>query len=133
MVNTLKQSFAGIAKRLYNEYPTSALLRTVAEEKDADRIVAVIKQWLSTRWNTECILIFDNVDIPKLPGISDPQAYDIRLYFPEAHQGSILVITRSSRLNIGKVVFVKKLLDIQESITILASTSGRENLNRVYT
>ena len=50
--------------------------------------------------------------------------------FPEAHQGSILIITRSSLLNMGKVVFVKKLLDIQESITILASTSGRENLDQ---
>ncbi len=50
--------------------------------------------------------------------------------FPEEHQGSILIITRSSLLNMGKVVFVKKLLDIQESITILASTSGRENLDQ---
>ncbi len=53
--DTLKQSFAGIAKRLCNKYPSSALLRTVAEEKDADQIVAVIKQWLSTRWNTKWI------------------------------------------------------------------------------
>ncbi len=128
--DTLKQSFAGIAKRLCSEYPSSALLRTAAEEKDADRIVAVIKKWLSIRWNTQWILIFDNVDNPKLPGISDPQAYDIRLYFPEAHQGSILITTRSSHLKIGEVVFVQKILDCQECISILASTSGRKNLNR---
>ena len=106
--DTLKQSLAGIAKRLYNEYPSSALLRKTAEEKDTDRIIAVIKQWLSIRGNTQWILIFDNIDNPKLPSNNDPQAYDIRLYFPEAHQGSILVITRSSRLNIGEVSFIKE-------------------------
>ncbi len=73
---------------------------------------------------------FDNVDNPKLPGISDPQAYDVKSYFPEAHQGSILITTRSSKLRIGEEVSVKKLLDIQESIAILASTSGREDLDQ---
>ena len=128
--DTLKQSFAQMAKRLYIEYPSSALLRSAAEEKDADQIVAVIKQWLSIKGNTRWILVFDNVDNPKLPSISNLQAYDIRLYFPEAHQGSILITTRSSRLNIGEVVSVRKLLDIQESIIILASTSGRANLDQ---
>ncbi len=126
----LKHSFAQMAKRLHIEYPSSALLRTASEEKDADQVVALIKKWLSTRGNTQWMLVFDNVDNPKLPGISDPQAYDIRLYFPEAYQGSILLTTRSSHPKIGEVVYVEKLLDIQECITILASTSGRQNLNR---
>lgn len=128
--DTLKQSFAGVAKRLYKEYPSSTLLRTAAEEKDANQIVTTVNQWLSMRGNDQWFLVFDNVDNPKLPGVSDPQAYDIKSYFPEAHQGSILITTRSSRLKIGKVVFVRTLVDIQESITILASMSGRENLNR---
>ena len=123
--DTLKQSFAGIAERLHNEFPSSTLLKTAVEEKNADRMVAAIKQWLSIRKNTRWILVFDNVDNPKLPGVKDPQAYDVGLYFPEAHQGAILITTRSSRLKIGRVVSVKKLLDIQESITILKSTSGR--------
>lgn len=128
--DTLKQSFAGIARRLQNEYPSSALLRTAADEKDINQVVAAIRVWLSIRGNTKWMLVFDNVDNPKLPGVSDPQAYDIRLYFPEADQGSILITTRSSRLKIGEVVSVKKLLDIQESVMILASTSGREILDR---
>ena len=128
--DTLKQSFVDIAKRLYREYPSSALLRKTTGEKDANQVVAVIKQWLSLRGNTQWILVFDNVDNPKLPGTSDPQAYDIRSYFPEVHHGSILITTRSSRLKIGKVISVKKLVDIQESITILVSMSGRENLNQ---
>ena len=128
--DTLKQSFASMARRLYIESPFSALLRLAAEEKDANQVVVFIKQWLSIKGNTQWILVFDNVDNPKLPGISDPQAYDIRLYFPEAHQGSILITTRSSRLEIGEVISVKKLLDIQESITILTSMSGKANLDQ---
>ena len=124
--DTLRQSFTGIAKRLYNEHPSSALLRTAAGEKDVDQVAVIIKQWLSIRENTRWMLIFDDIDNPKLPGIKDSQAYDIRLYFPEVDQGSILVTTRSSRLKIGKVVSIRKLLDVQESIMILASTSGRE-------
>ncbi len=81
--DTLKQSYAGIAKRLYNKFPASALLKTAADETDADRIVAVIKEWLAIRGNNQWIIILDNVDNPKLPTISDPQAYDIRLYFPK--------------------------------------------------
>ena len=123
--DTLTQSFASMAKRLYNKYPSSMLLKTAAEEKNANKMVAAIQNWLSMEKNTQWILVFDNVDNPKLSGIEDPQAYDIRSYFPEACQGSILITTRSSRLKIGKVVSVKKFLDVQESITILTSTSER--------
>ena len=42
--DTLKQSFAGIAKRLHDEYSSSALLRTTTKEKNIARVVAVIKQ-----------------------------------------------------------------------------------------
>ncbi|KAA6414181.1 MAG: hypothetical protein FRX48_02543 [Lasallia pustulata] len=128
--DTLKQSFAVMANRLYKEYPSSALLRTAAEAKDVDQIVVTIRQWLSAKENHRWMLVFDNIDNPKLPGNEDPQAYDVRLYFPEAYQGSILITTRSSRLKIGKVVSVRKLVDIRESIAILTSTSGRVNLDR---
>ncbi|SLM38232.1 nb-arc and tpr domain protein, partial [Lasallia pustulata] len=128
--DTLKQSFAVMANRLYKEYPSSALLRTAAEAKDVDQIVGIIRQWLSAKENHRWMLVFDNIDNPKLPGNEDPQAYDVRLYFPEAYQGSILITTRSSRLKIGKVVSVRKLVDIRESIAILTSTSGRVNLDR---
>ena len=76
------------------------------------------------------ILVFDNVDNPRLPSVSNPHAYDIRSYFPEVHQGSILITTRSSHLTIGKVVSVRKLVDIQEITTVLASMSARESLDQ---
>lgn len=122
----LKQSFTDMAKRLYNRYPSSTMLRTATESKDPDQIVEAMKQWLSAEGNVRWMLIFDNVDNPKLPGIKDPQAYDIKSYFPEAYQGFILITTRSSRLRIGKVILVKKLQDLGESIAILAHMSERQ-------
>ena len=122
----LKQSFADMAKRLYNKYPASILLATAAASKDPDQIVDAMKQWLSVKGNTQWMLVFDNVDKPKLSGVKDPQAYKIESYFPEAHQGSILVITRSFRLRIGKVVRLEKFEKVQESIAVLAHMSGRQ-------
>lgn len=116
--DTLKQSFAGMTARLHNEYPSSPLLNTAVIEKKADQMIAAIKQWLSKKINARWMLVFDNVD--------NPQGYDIRSYFPHAHQGSILITTRSSGLKIGKVIYIKKILDIQESMAILTSMSGRE-------
>ena len=132
--DTLKQSFASMAERLYEEHPSSALLRMAAEEKDVNQVFKSIKKWLSIRGNTRWIMVFDNVDNPKFPDINDPQAYNIQVYLPEVDQGSILITTRSSRLKIGEVISVRKLLDTQENTTILASTSGRKlSDNGVYT
>lgn len=124
--DTLKKSFAGMATRLHREFPSSVTLKTAAEEQDANRVTEIIKGWLSTKGNTRWIMIFDNIDNPKLPGVSDPQAYDIRSYFPDAHQGCILVTTRSSGLQIGKLIPLRKFTDVQESIKVLTSTSGRK-------
>ena len=58
--DTFKQSFAGIAKRLHNEHPSSTFLRIAAEEPDINQAVAVIEQWLSIqKSNNEWILVFD--------------------------------------------------------------------------
>jgi hypothetical protein len=70
-------------------------------------------------------MIFDNVDNSKLSEIQDSQAYDIKSYFSKAHQEFILIITRSSRLRFDKIVSIKKILDIRDSIEILISTSER--------
>lgn len=122
----LKQSFANMAERLHDKYPSSTLLRPAAESKDLDLVVRVMKRWLSAKGNTRWILVFDNIDTPKLPGVKDPQAYDIKSYFPEVHQGFILITTRSSRLRLGKVISVKKLHNVQDSITVLADNSQRQ-------
>jgi NB-ARC domain len=114
----VKQSFVKMAKRLYHNYPSSTLWKTAAEAKDVNQIVEAIKRWLSAKNNTRWLLVFDGVD--------NPQAYDIRSYFPEAHQGFILITTRSSRLRIGKVIHIEKFREIEESIMTLAHMSGRK-------
>lgn len=124
--DTLKQSFADVAKQIYEEHPSSTLLKIAAESKDSDQVVEAVKQWLSVKDNTKWIMVFDNIDNPKLPGTDDPQAYDIKSYFPRADQGFILITTRSTRLKIGKVIPLKKLQDTRESIEILANMSDRQ-------
>jgi hypothetical protein len=121
----LKQSFKNMARRLFDQFPSSTLLRTAAESKDANQVTGAMKRWLSVKGNNQWLMVFDNVDNPKLPGIKDPQAYNIKSYFPEAHQGFILITTRSSQLKIGKIIPVKKLQNVRESIAILAYMSDR--------
>ncbi len=121
----LKQSFKNMAKRLFDQFPSSTLLRTAAESKDADQVAEAMKRWLSVKGNNQWLMVFDNVDNPKLPGIKDPQAFNIKSYFPEAHQGFILITTRSSQLKIGNIIPVKKLQNVRESIAILAHMSDR--------
>jgi hypothetical protein len=85
-----------MAKRLHKQHKDSGLLKAAAEAKDMDEVVSGVREWLSIQRNHRWILVFDNIDNPKTPGSKDPQAYDIRCYFPEAHRGSIVVTTRSS-------------------------------------
>lgn len=119
--DTLKKSFVDVAKLLPDSNPSS-----VPQEENAEQTVDNVRKWLSMKGNTRWIMIFDNFDNPKLPDVNDPSAYDIRSYFPYAYHGSILITTRSSRLSFGKLVPVKKLRDVQESIGILDLTSGRK-------
>ena len=123
--DTSKQTFISLAKRIYTEHPSLLLLRTAIKAKVTDQVIEAFKQWLCTRGNTQWILIFDNIDNPKLPGTQDTQAYWIESYISEVDQGSILITIRSSQLQVGKVICVKKFQSIQESIAILASMSRR--------
>jgi hypothetical protein len=67
--------------------------------------------------------VYDNYDDPRLPGMDSSTGYDIRTYFPQRTQGSILITTRSSRLPFAKQVRLKKLEDIEQSLAILAARS----------
>jgi hypothetical protein len=71
-------------------------------------------------------MVFDNYDNPKVPGNVDHAAVDIRQFLPEAYHGSILVTTRSSKINIGRRIRVGKLEDVRDSLRILSDASHRE-------
>ena len=123
-VETLGQSFTDVARRLVEEHSSLPFLKSALQERDVEQTIRHVKRWLSLESNTKWLLVFDNVDNPKLPGASDPNAYDVRLYFPESETGSILVTTRSSNLKIGSMINVKKLEEVKDGMSILTNVSG---------
>jgi hypothetical protein len=110
------------------EHPSPSRLSTVNEKGDLDEVVVAVKQWLSLPKNTRWLIVYDNYDNPKLPGTADRTAVNIRRFFPEAHQGSIIVTTRSSQVKIGHRIRVEKLEDVRDGLEILSHTSRRERL-----
>ena len=71
-------------------------LAIMKEGKSLEEVVDAVKQWFDQTGNTRWLLIYDNYDNPKLPGIKDPSTIDIKQYFPDADHGSIIITTRLS-------------------------------------
>ena len=126
--DSLKQSYARVAKRILQEHPLASRLSTVAEDSKPDEVVDAVKRWLDHPTNTQWLMVFDNYDTPKVPGNTDQAAVDIRRFLPEAYHGSIIVTTRSSQVNIGRRVRVGKLKDVRDSLQILSDASRREGV-----
>ena len=126
--DSLKQSFAKVAKQILREHPLASRLSSVDIKENLDEVIDAVKAWLSLPNNTRWLMIYDNYDSPKLPGNADQTAVDIRRFLPEAHQGSIIITTRSSQVKIGHRIRVGKLEDVQDGLEILAHASGREKL-----
>jgi len=126
--DTLKQGYAAAARRIYREHPSLSHLKAVAEGGNLDEATEAVKRWLSSVGNDGWLVIYDNHDTPKLPGHDEPGTFDIRPFLPEADHGAILITTRSSQLQLGRLVAVRKLRDINDSLEILAQTSRRDGL-----
>jgi hypothetical protein len=124
---SVKQSFVNIAKQILRQYPMTNRLSEV-KEQDLDGLIHAVKAWLSLPDNTRWLMIYDNYDNPKVPGNNDPTMVDIRKYLPETYQGSIIITTRSSQVKIGHAIKIRKLRNIDDSLEILSTTSGREAL-----
>ncbi|USP73005.1 hypothetical protein yc1106_00279 [Curvularia clavata] len=127
-VDTLKQGYAAAARRIYRDRPSLAYLKAAAEGNNLNEAVEVVKRWLSSARNDGWLVIYDNYDTPKLPGHDEPGTFDIRPFLPEADQGAVLITTRSSQLQLGRPIAVKKLRDIEHSLEILSQTSRRDGL-----
>jgi hypothetical protein len=128
-VDTLKQCYAAAARRIYREHSSLVHLKTVAEGDDLAEAVEAIKQWLSHPQNNRWLVIYDNYDMPKLPGHNEPGTFDIRPFLPKAHHGAVLITTRSSQLRLGPLIAVKKLQSIEHGLEILSHASGRDKLS----
>ena len=127
--DSLKQSFARIARRIVRDHPSlSRLSRICNEEEDLDEVVDAVKAWLSLPGNTRWLMIYDNYDTPKVPTDIGHAQVDIRRFLPESYQGSVIITTRSSQVTMGHTTRITKLENIHDSLEILLNASGRQEL-----
>jgi len=89
--NTLKAGLAALAVEVIE---TSAST-TPTDAHEEEQLVQQAREWLSQRGNDKWLIVYDNYDDPRLPGMDSLTGYDIRAYFPHRAQGSILITTRS--------------------------------------
>ncbi|KFA80603.1 hypothetical protein S40288_10274, partial [Stachybotrys chartarum IBT 40288] len=144
---SLQQSFARAATRILRKYPALMYIKAAIESRDLPTSVQAIHQWLNESNNDQWLLVFDNYDNPKFEmndkdtevmasGLDQETGsqettmislpFDIRPFFPDAYQGAIIVTTRASTVKIGKMISLKKLTDVRESLDILSSASHRQ-------
>jgi hypothetical protein len=90
------------------------------DQLQEDMMLTQVSVWLSNLENSRWLLIFDNYD--------DPDQFNIREYFPSVVQGSIIITTRRSNLVSGTKINVRSITEKKESLRILATRSGRENV-----
>jgi len=126
--DSVKQSYARIARRILREHPSASRLVTITDDSQPYEIVAAVKGWLEHRKNTQWLMVFDNYDNPKVPGNADPGAVDIRGFLPEVYHGSVIVTTRSSKVKVGCQIRVGKLEDVRDSLRILSDASRRDGV-----
>jgi hypothetical protein len=126
--DSLKQSFAKVAKQIIRQHPLASRLSGVNVKENLDEVIDAVKAWLSLPNNTRWLTIYDNYDNPKLPCNPDPAAVDIRKFLPESYQGSVIITTRSSQVRIGHLIQIRKLGNIRDSLKILSNASRREEL-----
>ena len=109
----LRRSILNIASQL-SFVPTS--LGGSAGVDNEDAAIAHFREWLSRPENTRWMLIYDNYD--------EPEAYNVKMFFPYRAQGSVLITTRSSCLAFGTSLLLKKL-EKGRGLEILAKRSSR--------
>ena len=130
--DSLRKSFVKNADRLPEGAIPQAMLDNQQASPDVKKLIQAVKHWLESPANDQWLLIFDNVDNPKIPQNQDESAYDIRPYFPEASHGSIVITTRWASFGIGPPIGLSKLATDESglSLSILEATSHRSDLHK---
>ncbi|KAH7418739.1 kinesin light chain 1 [Cadophora sp. MPI-SDFR-AT-0126] len=105
--DSLKQSFAKLAKQISREHLSAIRVSNLETKQNLDEVVESVKSWLSLPNNTRWLMIYDNYDNPKLPG-------------------SIIITTRSSEVRISRSIQIQKLGNMHDSLEILLNMSRRE-------
>lgn len=125
---SIRQSFTKIATQILEQSADAGSLEGLDSQRDQDEIVKAVKAWLCMAGNTRWLIVYDNYDNPKLPGQKIDAAVDIHQFLPMADQGSVVITTRVSDIQIGHHIRIKKLESEQESLQILSKISGRNGL-----
>ncbi|KAI0188088.1 kinesin light chain [Astrocystis sublimbata] len=124
---SIQQSFTKVARQILQQYPDAACLSALDLQQNHEEVVKAVKTWFSLPGNTRWLLVYDNFDDPKLGSGIDEAGIDIGRFLPEAYQGSVIVTTRSSQINLGHQIRIRKLESIDHGLQILETTSGRDS------
>lgn len=122
----LRRSIADLASRL-PQHQISEGSRNYSHRGRAnvDEVVEDVLKWLSQPLNDQWLLIFDNVDREFSGPSRDPEAFDVKEYFPTADQGSILITSRLMSLcQLGPDLKLEPVDKLQGS-SILENSLGR--------
>ena len=76
-------------------------------------------------------MIFDNVDRDHLLKEADPQAYDVKDFFPPADHGSILVTSRLSSLQRYGTGAKLDIVNDEQAMEILENSAERSIKSRI--
>ena len=132
----LRRSIANVAERL-PQHQLSEESRTYLQNRstEVDEVVKDVLSWLSQLSNDQWLLIFDNVDREFSAPSGDPEAFDVRDYFPTADQGSILITSRLASLSQLGMGMKLEPVDGVQGTSILENSLERsaEGKRRQYT
>jgi hypothetical protein len=126
--DSLKQSYAKLARQILQEHPLASRLSSVDIKENLDKVIDAVKAWLSLLNNTRWLMIYDNYDNPKLLGNADLAAVNIHKFLPKSYQGSVIVTKRSLHVKISHLIQIRKLENIRDSLKILSNASRQEGL-----
>ncbi|KXJ85417.1 P-loop containing nucleoside triphosphate hydrolase protein, partial [Microdochium bolleyi] len=125
---SIQQSFARTASQILEQHAAVGSLKGLNLQQGHDKLVQAVKAWLSLPGNTRWLIVYDNYDKPKLPGRKTDAAVDIHQFLPMAYQGSVVITTRLSQIDMGHHIRVERLKSEDESMQILSKASGRNDL-----
>ncbi|CAI6092175.1 unnamed protein product [Clonostachys chloroleuca] len=126
---SIRRSFTKVAKQILRQHPDASGLNALDPQLNPEEVIEAVKAWLSLPGNTRWLIVYDNYDNPRLSNDKTDKGVDIFQFLPPSYQGSIIVTTRLSQVDIGHRIRIQKLESIDDSLKILSTTSGRDRLH----
>ncbi|KAI9854152.1 MAG: hypothetical protein M1813_001359, partial [Trichoglossum hirsutum] len=127
--DSLLQSLLSIPYQLPKGQIISRDIKDIKDTEELKERAQEVLAWFTLGGNHDWLLIFDNIDKTSTLALpsdeKSPGTYDVKSYFPNSDQGSIIVTTRLQRLmGLGKSIQLKKV-DISHGIIIFQNARGK--------